>query len=107
MPTVRFEPTIFGASQPRGGIPPTTIDARGTPVNYTPTGTTAIAYGPAAAPETVVIKNFGGGIYCNVGPGAITAGAAVAGTGYIPANGYEIHTLQIGDSIAVMSADLT
>jgi hypothetical protein len=107
MPTVRIEPTIFGGSQPRGGLPPSTVDTRGTPVNVTPTGVTAIVYGPVAAPETVVIKNFGGGIYLNVGPGALTAGALVAGTGYIPDNGYEIHTLQAGDQIALLSATLT
>jgi hypothetical protein len=108
MPTVRIEPTIFGATQSRGGVPPTTIDARGTPVNFTPTGASQKAYGPALAPVTVVIKTFGGGIYCNVGPDAtVTAGAVAEGTGYIPSNGYEIHTLAIGESIAVMSAELT
>jgi hypothetical protein len=107
MPTVRFEPVTFGASQPRGGVPPSTIAGRGLPVNYTPTGVTAVAYGPVAGPQTVLVKNFGGGIYLNAGPTGVTAGALVAGTGYNPANGYEILSLAAGDSIAVLAAELT
>ena len=107
MPTVRFEPMTFGATRsPAGGLVET-IKKIGATAVATPTGASAIRFGPVTDKTTVVVRAIGAQIYAAIGGPTPEAGPAPLPATHIVDGGYALMELEKGDAIAVVLATLS
>lgn len=109
MASVRCEELAFDSVRGDylpGALPVTAIGTIGSAnTTTTPTGTSAVAFGPAARTTTVKVTSIGGQIYATKGTGTPVA-AAANGT-WIDTAGFAVMRLERGESIAVITVTLS
>lgn len=89
-----------------GALPVTAIGTiGGSNTTTTPSGTSAVAFGPAGRTMSVKITSIGGQIYATKGSGTPVA---TAGNGtWVDTAGFAVIRLKAGESIAVITASLS